>query len=437
MRLRLAASVSLVISVLAGTACSSSKGTTSPAIDTDAGAGTTGTTELLAPPPAGQGIQYRMVSSLEPSQEIERVQFFQVPPEGLYVNREEVRYTPGSHHVLIYKTPYTSIPTVDERGKTHDTSGPIDAPNGGTGDWKIDGVVAGAQSANAPPVVNGLPPDVAVKIEGGTVLLMNTHYINASAKTLTVDARVNMWTIPKEQVKQEAGIIFFYDPIIRIAAHSAGYAEMACPVNSDITVVNLQTHMHARGLGGQAFVIPPGGTAAPEMIYESKNWEEVPVKTFAPNMAIKAGSTLDYHCNYQNDEDHTIVQGPTTKDEMCMILGVYYPRDAKTELCSSDGTYDGFSRAGTWYGKDGTKTCGQSLACLQTANTEDTAYACLLAVCRPGTAALDDVAQCFLGGQSACKTKCAADADPSTCAQSCIQAACGAKQATCQATACQ
>ncbi len=439
MRVRLIASAAVLLALAA---CSSSKSSPATAADdggtpaVDAGGAKMNS---LEPPPAGKGVQYKMVTELEAGQEIERVQFFQVPPEGLYVNREEVRYTPGSHHVLIYKTPYTTIPTVDERGKSHNTTGPIDAPNGGTGDWKIIGVVAGAQSANAPPVVDGLPPNAAVKLEGGTVLLMNTHYINAATTKLTVDARVNMWTIPKEQMTVEAGILFFYDPIIRVGAHATGYAEMSCPVNADINVINLQTHMHARGLGGQAFVIPPGTAQAPQMVYESQNWEEVPVKAFQPSaqgMQIKAGSTLNYHCDYKNDEDRTIVQGPTTKDEMCMIIGVYYPRDAKTELCSTDGTYDGFSLGGTWYGKGGTSTCGQALACAQAATTEDATYACLLGACRSATPALDDVAKCFFTQGSVCKKQCAADASPAECQQTCLQKACGEKQAACQATAC-
>ncbi len=436
MRLSSLAPLALVLLGAGGPSCASKSPSHELAdpVDTDAGASSPDSgASTLAEPPAGQGVQYKMVTTLDPGQEIERVQFFQVPPEGLYVNREEVRYTPGSHHVLIYKTPYTTIPTVDERGKTHDTRGPIDAPNGGTGDWKIDGVVAGAQSANAPPVVDGLPPNVAVKLEGNTVLLMNTHYLNAGTTPLTVDARVNLWTIPKSQATVEAGILFFYDPIIRIGARASGYAEMSCPVNRDITVLNLQTHMHARGLGGQAFVQAPGSGSAPQMIYESKNWEQVPVKPFQPGMPIQAGSTLNYHCNYQNDEDHTIVQGPTTRDEMCMIIGVYYPRDVKTELCSIDGTYDGFSLGGTWYGPPGgNQTCTQSLFCVSQATSEDTAYDCLLRACRSATPLLDDAVKCNFINGAPCKEQCKADAKPGACAQACVQKACGDKIAACQ-----
>jgi hypothetical protein len=243
--------------------------------DDAAADGAATSTELLAPPPAGQGVQYKVVSELEPGQEIERVQFFQVPPEGLYVTREEVRYTEGSHHVLIYTTPYTAIPTKNNRGDVIDPSKPIDAPSGGTADFDITGVIAGAQSANAPPIVAGLPEGVAVKLEPNTVLLMNTHYLNVKSEKVSVEARVNLWSIPKEQVKQEAGILFYYDPIIRVPAGQTASAGMTCPVASDITLVNAQTHMHKRGIGGRAAVIAPSDPT-PVQFYQSADWENVP-----------------------------------------------------------------------------------------------------------------------------------------------------------------
>src|SRR5688500_17375974 len=69
---------------------------------------------LLAPPPAGQGVQYQMTTKLESGAEGEHCKFVQAPAEGMYVNRDEVRFTKGSHHFLLYETPYTTIPTKDE-----------------------------------------------------------------------------------------------------------------------------------------------------------------------------------------------------------------------------------------------------------------------------------------------------------------------------------
>jgi hypothetical protein len=408
-------------------ACSSKPGTPE---------GSGGGSSLLDPPATGQGIQYRMVSSLDPGQEIERVQFFQVPAEGLMVNREEVRYTPGSHHVLIYTTPYTSIPTTDIHGNTVDTSGVIDAPRGGTADWMINGVIAGSQSADAPPVVDHLPANVAVNVAGGTVLLMNTHYLNTTQATLQVEARINLYTVPAAQVTQEAGILFYYDPIIRVPGNASSYAEMACPVASDITLATLQTHMHARGMGGQAFVIPPGSTT-PQMIYTSSSWTSPPVQAYSPALQIKAGSTLDYHCNYQNTQPNTVLQGLTTKDEMCMIVGVYYPKDTKTGFCSPDGTYNNANLAGTWMGKGGTADCPTSIDCLFGATSNDETYGCILSACPSVAAPFNQTFKCMGTMTNACETGCKTDPSPATCTMTCLKQMCSTEYAACQASACQ
>src|SRR3954466_11430963 len=151
---------------------------------------------VLAPPPAGQGVQITMSSTLEAGLETERCMFYRVPAEGLFVNREEIRYTPGSHHVLLFKTPYTDIPTTTLDGRTVDTQGVFDCgTNGATGDWEIAGVAGGAQSAAGSPAVDGLPSDTAFKIEGNSLLLVNTHYLNASDKALDAEVYINLHTV--------------------------------------------------------------------------------------------------------------------------------------------------------------------------------------------------------------------------------------------------
>ena len=424
----------LLLGVFAACSSSGSSSSASPAGTPPVAAGPT-SDPLLAPPPEGKGAQFKMVTTLEPGQEIERVQFFQVPAGGLYVNREEIRFSAGSHHVLLFRTPYTSIPTVDTHGKTHDTSQILDAPNGGTADWNVDGVVGGAQSANGAPLIDGLPPNVAFKIDAGTVLMMNTHYLNAAAKPVTVSSYINMWTIPKEQVTEEAGILFFYDPIIRVAPRASGYAEMSCPVGADVKILNLQTHMHRRGMGGQAFLSAPGSEAR-ELIYESDHWEDVLVKKFEPPLAMKAGSWVNYHCNYKNDEDRTVLQGASTKDEMCMIIGLYYPRDAKTETCSVDGSYKNLSTAGTWAGKGGTATCIESLDCLQGARTEDAGFQCILNACPKVAKPFNDFFKCRGSENAKCQPTCASDADPSACTNRCVEQACAPLLKACTYATC-
>ena len=378
----------------------------------------------LDPPPAGQGVQYKMVSDIAAGQEIERCQFVVAPPEGLNVNHDEVRYTPGSHHVLLYKTAYPSIPTVDIRGKTHDTSGVFDCAQGATADWSVSGVIAGAQSFSGGSMV-ALPPDVGVKVPGGTVMLMNTHYLNAGTKTLSAEARVNVYTIPNEQMKQEGGVLFFYNPVISIPAGGASTARMTCAVTSDITLTNIQSHMHRRAVNYEAFLYDKSGSK--ESLYTNTDWENVPVKTFAPGRTIAAGSSLDYHCDYKNAEAHDIRQGPSTKDEMCMLIGSYYPRDPQLENCPKP----------TWYGQ-GNKSCNLSLGCAVAAlGTRDfqNVLECVSDSCESVGKPLTDALFCVLEqSYTGCQDKCQGPGGGDC--QACIAAACQPLTDACKAATC-
>jgi hypothetical protein len=390
----------------------------------------------LQPPAPGQGVQYEMVSSLDPGMEIERCELFVAPPEGLNINKETVRFSIGSHHVLLYTTSYTSFPSTDRHGRAVMPSTVYDCPDGAPADFQIVSVIGGAQSANAPNVVD-LPSDTAVKVPGGTVLVMNTHYLNATPNPVDTDARINVYTIPDDQVQREAGIIFFYDPIIRVPAMSSAQARMACPANREYQIFNLQTHMHKRGLGGIANLTD--GTNVLQQVYASTSWENVNVQGY-DNLKIEAGQFFDYRCNYQSEEDHTILQGLTTKDEMCMLIGTYAPRNPVFEYCSLDGSNKGIASAATFFG-NGSASCMDSVACIEQAKTmpsgqmqNDAFYACVLGSCEQAGPALTDMAKCeALNMSSQCKSSCSSMGK--SCL-ACLHDACSTELSACSAATC-
>lgn len=378
----------------------------------------------FAPPPDGQGVQFKMVTTLSPGQETERCQFFVAPPGGLNVNHDEVRYTPGSHHVLMYLTPYPAVPTKDRRGRDRDTSGVMDCPEGATADWSVNGVIAGAQKREGGSMVS-YPANTAFKVPGGAVLLMNTHYLNASPEPLNAEARVNVHTIADSEVKQEGGLLFFYNPFIRIEANSRSSARMQCEISRDIQLTNVQSHMHKRGVNYEAFVLDKDQKSAP--IYKNTEWENVPVQRFDPGLPVTAGSLLDYRCDYKNDEDRTVIQGASTKDEMCMLIGSYYPRDIKLEGCQN----------ARWIGT-GNKSCQLSMSCAIaaiTGNDEAGFYGCVVDSCEPASQPLSEALRCFFTqGDGACAQRCKG---PTTAdCNDCVSTACGSKFSACTATKC-
>jgi hypothetical protein len=397
-----------LLSTLAGCSSSSSSSTpgasSTPAPDGGSGddAGTSSGTSL--PPPApGHGIQLTMETTIAASTEDERCKFVQTT-EDLWVNSEDIRYTPGSHHFLLYHTPYTSIPTVDNQGETIDTSGVFDCPDGGPAAYfNVDRGLGGAQSPDAPPVIGGLPSNVSVHIPAGSVLALDLHVLNASTKPLDVTVVMNLNTIPQSQATVEAGVYFFYNPFIRVPAGAKSQARMSCPVTSDVTIVNAQTHMHKQGLGGVANLEDGSGTVL-QQLYTSQTWTDPPVKIWSPGMTVSAPQQIDFLCNYDNPGTTDVIQGlSASKNEMCVYAGAYYPRDTNFENCTN-ATYIGTGTA------DGATT----LQCMgsvspSSANFDDTYFGCVVdscpAIAKPMTALIMCEEQNGAGSGTACTSQ--------------------------------
>lgn len=391
-----------------------------------------GTAELLAPPDPGKGIQLVMKSPIAAGFETERCQFFKAPDTGINIHTTKVRYQAGSHHVLLYLTPYKTLPTQTQSGRAIDPSGVVDCPLGASADFQISGLLVAAQAPDAPPIVD-FPEGVAYKVPPGAILLMNTHYVNATPNDVQTDVRVNLYSIPDADVKTEGGIIFFYNPFIRVPANGQASSRMVCPVSQDITVLNLQNHMHRRGSFFQAFLADAQG-AQTEKLYESSQWENVPVASWKDGKKIAKGMKLDYHCDYKNTEARTVLQGARSTDEMCMLIGAYYPRDEAFSNCADPRVGQNTSAA-TWI-TDGTSTCGQTLGCIQSVKSQDDYFACVLGTCRASSSALSAGLQCQRR-VSAPNGDCEADCKQGGMAcQNCVVAKCSAEIGACVQAGC-
>ena len=371
--------VAAVVAPLAG--CSSSNSATGSST------GGSGGGSGLAPPPAGEGVQFEMQTTIAAGMEDERCKFV-TTKEDMWVHQEAVRYTPGSHHFILWNTTYTSIPTKDMNGNAVDTSGVFECPGGPPAAWDVDRYVGGSQSADAANILGALPDDVALHIPAGSVLMMDLHVLNTTAKALPVTVKMNLETIPASKVAHEAGIYFFYNPFIAIPPASAAHARMSCPVTSDVTLTTAQTHMHKWGLGGTANLEDSKG-ALIQKLYTSDTWADPTVTQWtSPPMKLKAGEQIDYECNYQNDGTTTIIQGlSAATNEMCVFVGSYYPRDQKFETCGTTGKYSDQDTAATFIGT-GTATCGATLGCLSSAESASSSapfYTCMVDSC-PGAA---------------------------------------------------
>jgi hypothetical protein len=223
-----------------------------------------------------------------------------------------------------------------------------------------------------------------VGLHVGGVALINVHYINGSDTALETDVRITLDTVPEAEIEQEGDILFLYNPLIGVQPGSTSTARWRCPVYSDITIANAQSHMHARGIGYEARI------DAGEPFYKSTSWEGVPVQTYE-NLVVRAGSMLDYRCDYRNTSGVAVYQGPRTSDEMCMLIGSYYPADPRTANCLDE---TGQAPGGEWIGQ-GTATCQATLGCVQNATGLPGITDCVLASDPAVSREVSDVLRCF------------------------------------------
>ena len=272
-------------------------------------------------------IRYAFDVSVPAGGEEFRCIYAQLPQDRgeVNVNHVESHYTPGSHHLLAYRSNLTSI------------------PDGATGVWDCsDGLwqinMRGSYyEAQRPDEEHKLPDGIAHKFQPGEVLIIQAHYLNATDKGLAAHVEMTMHPTDPSKVEQEAGTIFFNNINIRVPPHGSAQSHMSCELPNDIQLALLWSHMHERGV---KFVVETDDAAAAKALgtlYEEDDWAE-PSQRAYPNdstAVLHAGSHINFSCTFQNEGDSTYVFGNSAHtNEMCILHGMYWPRmSSRHEQC--------------------------------------------------------------------------------------------------------
>jgi hypothetical protein len=293
-------------------------------------------------------VHFTMNVSLAPGSEIFRCQFVNMPVGEAFVVAAAHHYTPGSHHLLLYRTDLATIPQGGDQ--VQDCYEGL----GGSIMSHVRGTLYGSQ---VPDASFTMPAGVAYHVNSQEVLLLQAHYLNASGNQVQASIDVGLTTITDaSKVTYRAGNLFYYDPFIDVPPNGTAKAGARCTLTNDLTLVNVFPHFHARGIGYQAYLDLPGQAPASVPFYVSTDWEH-PVAFTGQPMKLSAGTAVRFYCDYQNSGTNEYFQGPSAaNNEMCMFTGLYYPEvDSNFELCR--GSFDQFGV--------GNQTCGQSSACVQ------------------------------------------------------------------------
>ncbi|HEY3666814.1 MAG TPA: hypothetical protein VGL19_12465, partial [Polyangiaceae bacterium] len=320
-------------------------------------------------------------------------------------------YSLGSHHFLVIQSDLDAIPT--------DLSGQYDCTFGNEPIMQhARGVLYGAQ---APTGHFPLPAGVGYHFKARQVVILQAHYLNPTDQPVNAELHFGIDVGNAADIRQQAGYLFFYDPLIYVPAGGSAVSGISCSVPSDINIISASTHYHQRGTGMRVW-LDEAAIPAKQPFYETHDWQHSP--DFHGPFDVPAGSRLRFQCDYQNGDTFDVFEGPNAlTSEMCVFGGLYYPKQADSfDNCAS------LSIVGA-----GTSNCSDLVAC-ETACTgaqldiETCHEKCAVSGCLSAADELQALGVCV---QRECQAECAAQH-----CRECALAKCPGEANTCLSQTC-
>jgi hypothetical protein len=367
---------------------------------------------------------FTMKLTVPASTELHQCQFVQVPPGAdINVTGFAHQYTQGSHHFLLYQTTLTAIPS--------DLTGQYDCTLGSEPIMQHAlSIIYGAQT---PVGAAPFPAGVAVTLPAGTVLIMNTHYLNATSAPLETTVQVGLDTTTPDKVQIQGGFFIFYDPFIDVPAHASESSGGRCVVPEDVTVVSAFTHYHYRGTKMQVWLDPSPTTKSASPFFETSDWQH-PADFSGPATWPKS-SVIRFQCDYANTGNDEVFQGPNAQtSEMCVFAGLYYPKQmGKFETCEAYSV-SGFGTAACLSTVSCLGACPAGDAPVHTATTVEVGPCWERCVASACDGAVDSALPLLSCAGSQCSAECAMS--NSTTCSSCVAAKCATEFSACTSQTC-
>lgn len=275
----------------------------------------------LAPP--AKGIQLHL-GPFEVAPNFERELFSMVPvgnQEAVYVERFEIAMRAGSHHFLIYtfqeETPAERLPAPHQYRELRDAQGQYLFDTIRTMVFHLP--LVGSQW---PFVDFHFPPGVALRLEAGTLLDLNSHYVNRTDQSLQAEVYANLHLADPAQVQRQAQILALSNFDIRLPPGKKTTLEKDFLFPERRHLVQLVSHAHEHLVEFRALVM--GGQRHGELVYAAYDWEHPPVLELDPPLVLEAGQGLKLMATYDNPTDRELSFGFLSQDEMMILYGFYY-----------------------------------------------------------------------------------------------------------------
>lgn len=294
--------------------------------------------EPLVPPSSEQGFQLRTEAvQVAAGQEVQDCYFFRVPASDFrYVNRIVLRQRPGSHHLNVFRV-RTVASLKGEDGTVIHGGGDLKNPCWVSSNWADWPLVVNSQASvpGTETIEYQLPPGVAHKFAPGELLMLQSHYVNATTQVTpdVGEAWINFEYLPAAEVRAELGTLFATNQNLQICPGETKSYKKVCRLPNAVTVVAANGHFHSRGTRFSMFSWDEAAGKGPQF-YDNSSWSD-PVMAVGLNVAVPQNGGVLYECEFQAPADSCgnpdsgccYTFGPRVEtSEHCNAFVYYYPR---------------------------------------------------------------------------------------------------------------
>ena len=218
----------------------------------------------LEVPEANVGFQFTIPAfDIPVGAELQDCHFFEVPEnpdrpgEARFISRFHARQNPGTHHMNVFR--------VKTRHDLYGAPGDIvkgdipDSPCWKSSNWADWPIVVNSQESSVSGEINWtLPEGVAQRFEPGELLMLQTHYVNATTQVSDVGRGkvfVNFHEVEADKVVHEMGTMFTTNQNIRVCPGERREYEKTCNFAREepIHIIGANGHFHSRGVRFTAY----------------------------------------------------------------------------------------------------------------------------------------------------------------------------------------
>jgi len=278
---------------------------------------------LLSAAPTGCGtdsevlegnIEHQIRWDQEPG-EIQDCHVFKLPnTRSVEVDRLQIKFPEGSHHVHIYR----SIEPADD--DVYDCFKGID--------WTRWSLLVGAQTK---PMDWQLPQGVTIPLEPHQQLLAQVHWLNTT--DATVSSQIDLSFHTTDESEEHLGVVFGVNQRINIAPGQHTRVQAFCPIPEGAKLHALMGHFHTHGSDYRVIERMQDQNDGKEL-YSAPDEPAFEFKTYAPAHEVPTGAGLEYECNFFNWGGSPLTWGSDTQtQEHCNMTVYFSPAEKMPQLC--------------------------------------------------------------------------------------------------------